>query len=71
MKNYINQKNTHINVFGKVAMIMKVRLDVIKKKSNTKHIHKRVSLAKKYYNFLKKRTKLKEDKRFSLVFTYK
>jgi hypothetical protein len=69
-KLYKSKKYSHKRIW-QVAMIMKVRLDVIKKKSNTKDIHKRVSLAKKYYNFLKKRTKLKEDKRFSLVFTYK
>lgn len=69
-KLYKSKKYSHKRIW-QVAMIMKVRLEVIKKKSNTKDINKRVSLAKKYYKFLKKRTKLKEDKRFSLVFTYK
>lgn len=67
---YKSKKYSHKRIW-QVAMIMKVRLDVIKKKSNTKDIHKRVSLSRKYYNFLKKRTKVDSKERFSLVFTYK
>ena len=47
-------------------MIMKVRLDVIKKNSPyNKNINNRVKLATKYYNFLKKRTQEKtfEDRK--------
>ena len=64
---YKGKKYSHKRIW-QVAMIMKVRLEVIQKKSNTIDINKRVSLARKYYNFLKKRTKLKGDKRFHLSF---
>ena len=38
-------------------MIMKVRLDIIKKYNpNVKNIKSRLKLATKYYNFLKNRT---------------
>lgn len=64
---YKTKKYSHKRIW-QVAMIMKVRLEVIQKKTNTKDINKRVSLARKYYNFLKKRTKLKGVKRFHLSF---
>lgn len=67
---YKNKKYSHKRIW-QVAMIMKVRLEVIEKKTNTKDINKRVSLARKYYNFLKKRTRVKGNKRFFLVFNYK
>ena len=59
------QEYTHKRIW-QVAMIMKVRLDVIKKNSpHIKNINSRVKLATKYYNFLKKRTQEKtfEDRK--------
>jgi hypothetical protein len=67
------KKYTHKRIW-QVAMIMKVRLDVIKKykKSrypNAKKVNERVSLITKYYNHLKKRTKLKTfSERSKLIF---
>ena len=53
------QEYTHKRIW-QVAMIMKVRLDVIKKNSpHIKNINSRLKLATKYYNFLKKRTQEK------------
>jgi hypothetical protein len=57
------KKYTHKRIW-QVAMIMKVRLDVIKKYKKSrypkaKNINERVRLITKYYNHLKKRTKLK------------
>ena len=57
------KKYTHKRIW-QVAMIIKVRLDVIKKykKSrypNAKNVNQRVKLITRYYNHLKKRTKLK------------
>ena len=57
-------------------MIMKVRLDAMKKHKKTKYpkarnVNKRLQLSKKYYNFLKKRTKEKNIKsRKKLKFKY-
>ena len=65
------QEYTHKRIW-QVAMIMKVRLDVIKKNSpNIKNINNRVKLATKYYNFLKKRTQEKtfEDRK-KLIFIF-
>lgn len=59
------QEYTHKRIW-QVAMIMKVRLDVIKKNSpHIKNINSRLKLATKYYNFLKKRTQEKtfEDRK--------
>ena len=67
-KLYKNKKYTHKRIW-QVAMIMKVRLNVIKKKfPHVKEINKRVNLATKYYNFLKKRTKLSKSKRYIFNF---
>ena len=58
-KLYKSKKYTHKRIW-QVAMIMKVRLDVIKKNSpHIKNINQRLKLATKYYNFLKKRTQKK------------
>ena len=68
------KKYTHKRIW-QVAMIIKVRLDVIKKykKSrypNAKNINQRVKLITRYYNHLKKRTKLKTFlERSKLTFT--
>ena len=64
-KLFKKKKYTHKRIW-QVAMIMKVRLDVIKKNSpHIKNINSRVNLATKYYNFLKKRTQEKtfEDRK--------
>jgi hypothetical protein len=59
---YKQKKYTHKRIF-QVAMIMKVRLNVLKKKKQ-----KQYKLAKKYFNFLKKRTKLNKKERFKSTF---
>ena len=66
-KLYKSKKYSHKRIW-QVAMIMKVRLEVIKKKYNTKDINKRYNLSKRYYTFLKKRTKLSDKKRYSFSF---
>ena len=53
---YKSGKYSHKRIW-QVAMIMKVRLEAIKKKYKTKNIRKRYNLSKKYFNFLHKRTK--------------
>jgi len=59
---YKQKKYTHKRIF-QVAMIMKVRLNVLKKKKQ-----KQYKLAKNYFNFLKKRTKLNKKERFKSTF---
>ena len=44
-------------------MIMKVRLEVLKEKKPQEY-----NLAKKYFNFLRQRTKLNEDQRYKSIF---
>ena len=64
-KLFKRKEYTHKRIW-QVAMIMKVRLDVIKKNSpHIKNINSRIKLATKYYNFLKKRTQEKtfEDRK--------
>ena len=66
------KKYTHKRIW-QVAMIMKVRLGVFKKYKHTKYkniknIEKRYNLANKYYDFLKKRTKLNQLERKKLMF---
>ena len=59
---YKNNKYPHKRI-SQVAMIMMVRLRVINNKD------KRFKLSKKYFEFLKNRTKLKEEKdRKKLIF---
>ena len=59
---YKNNKYPHKRI-SQVAMIMMVRLRVINNKYN------RFKLSKKYFEFLKNRTKLKEEKdRKKLIF---
>ena len=58
-----------------VAMIMKVRLEAIKKHKKTlykgaKNVNKRFNIANSYYNFLKKRTKLNPSKRKTFTFYF-
>ena len=52
-KLYKNKKYTHKRIF-QVAMILKIRLRVLKEKKKTHY-----KLASKYYDFIKKRTKEK------------
>jgi len=56
-------------------MIMKVRLEAMKKHKKTKYpnaknVSERYNLANKYFKFLGKRTKLPEDERKKLIFKY-
>ena len=70
-KLYKSGKYTHKRIW-QVGMIMKVRLEVIKKKKklypNAKNIVKRYNLANRYFKFLGKRTKLKQAERIKLTF---
>ena len=59
---YKTKKYSHKRIW-QVAMIMRVRLNVLKNKKP-----KQYRLANKYYMFLKKRTTLAEKERFKLVF---
>jgi len=62
---YKRSKYSHKRIF-QVAMILKVRLRVLKKIKK-----KHYKLAKKYFEFIKKRTKIKTEKdRKKLVFKY-
>jgi hypothetical protein len=63
-KLYKNKKYTHKRIW-QVGMIMDVRLRILKNKKP-----KQYALAKKYYNFLEKRTKLNENDRYKLSFKY-
>lgn len=66
-------KYTHKRIF-QVAMIIKVRLGAMLKHQKTKYpnakkVKERYNLAKKYYEFIKKRTKIKDhNKRKKLIF---
>ena len=68
---YKSNKYSHKRIW-QVAMIMKVRLEVIYKKRDkyphSKDIYQRYQLAKKYYNFLKKRTTQNEIERKKMIF---
>jgi hypothetical protein len=61
-KLYKNKKYTHKRIW-QVGMIMYVRLKVLKDKKP-----KEFALAKKYFTFLGKRTKLEEKSRYKLSF---
>jgi len=63
-KLYKSKKYTHKRIM-QVAMIMKVRLNVLKNKKS-----KQYALSKKYFNFLKKRTKLYNKARYKITFKY-
>ena len=66
-------KYTHKRIF-QVAMIIKVRLGAILKHQKTKYpnakkVKERYNLAKKYYDFIKERTKINDhNKRKKLIF---
>jgi len=59
---YKDRKYPHKRIF-QVGMIMKVRLELLKNKKQEQY-----ALANKYYNFLKKRTKLNDKERYNLSF---
>lgn len=74
-KLYKSKKYKHQRI-SQVAMIMQVRLRVIFDGRKTEYkgakmISERYKLAKRYYDFLKQRTKLKTDaERFKTVFKF-
>jgi len=61
---YKNKKYTHKRIW-QVGMIMKVRLEVLKDIKPQQY-----KLAKKYFEFLGKRTKLNDEQRYKFVFKY-
>ena len=63
-KLYKDKKYPHKRIF-QVGMIMSIRLRLLK---NTKP--EQYDLANKYYNFLKKRTKLNDKDRYTFLFEY-
>ena len=71
-KLYKKGKYSHKRIW-QVGMIMKVRLEAIKKYKTTKYkkaknINERFNLANKYFKFLKRRTKEKKENRKKLTF---
>ena len=71
---YKQHKYTHQRIW-QVGMIMKVRLEALKKHHKTlypkaKNVSKRYILANKYFHFLSSRTKLPENKRRSSTFHF-
>jgi hypothetical protein len=63
-KLYKQKKYSHKRIW-QVGMIMKVRLEVLKNKKNQQY-----KLSKKYFEFLGKRTRLNDDKRYKMVFVF-
>jgi len=61
-KLYKNKKYSHKRIW-QVGMIMKVRLEVLKDKKPQQY-----KLAKKYFEFLGKRTKLSDEERYKSTF---
>ena len=61
-KLYKSKKYTHKRIW-QVGMIMKVRLKVLQLKKPMQY-----ALANKYFNFLRKRTKLSENDRYNISF---
>ena len=61
-KLYKNKKYTHKRIW-QVGMIMKVRLEVLKNNKREQY-----NLSKKYFNFLRRRTKLDNKTRYKIVF---
>ena len=66
-KLYKNNTYPHKRI-SQVAMIMMVRLRVIKNQNPSQDRTKRFEIAKRYFEFLKKRTQEKLDKRKKLKF---
>ena len=70
---YKQNKYSHKRIW-QVGMIMKVRLEAIKKHKKTRYkkakdVNKRFILSKRYFLFLKKRTQLSKENRKKLKFT--
>ena len=63
-KLYKNKKYSHKRIW-QVGMIMKVRLEVLKDKKPEQY-----SISKKYFEFLKKRTKMNNKERYNITFKY-
>ena len=63
-KLYKSKKYPHKRIW-QVAMIMKVRLEVLKNKKPEQY-----ALSKKYFDFLGKRTKLDNKMRYKSIFLY-
>ena len=63
-KLYKNKKYSHKRIW-QVGMIMKVRLEVLKDKKPQQY-----SISKKYFEFLRKRTKLNDKERYHTTFKY-
>ena len=63
-KLYKAKKYTHKRIW-QVGMIMKVRLEVLKKKKPEQYM-----LSKKYFDFLGERTKLDDNDRYNTVFKF-
>ena len=63
-KLYKDTKYPHKRIF-QIGLIMKVRLELLKKIKPEQY-----ALANKYYEFLKKRTKLNDKERYSFLFKY-
>ena len=61
---YKTKKYPHKRIW-QVGMIMKVRLEVLKDKKPQEY-----NLAKKYFEFLSKRTLLSDTERYALVFSF-
>ena len=61
-KLYKKRQYNHKRIF-QVGMIMKVRLELLKDKKPEQYL-----LANKYFEFLKKRTKLNEKDRYEILF---
>lgn len=71
---YKSNQYSHKRIW-QVGMIMKVRLEAIYKKRNTKYknsknIIRRYRLSKKYLNFLSQRTKMDEERRKQFTFQF-
>lgn len=61
---YKNKKYSHKRIW-QVGMIMKVRLEVLKNKKPDEY-----KLAKRYFEFLGKRTKLNDEERYKSIFLF-
>jgi len=61
---YKAKKYSHKRIW-QVAMIMKVRLEVLKNKKSEQY-----SLSNKYLEFLSNRTKLNNNERYNVIFAY-
>ena len=71
-KLYKTKRYSHKRIW-QVGMIMKVRLEAILKHHKTrypkaKQVKSRFNLANKYFQFLSKRTKQSQNKRYSMTF---